>query len=630
MLTREEFRRAEQAVWLRRTEKLSAPLRSLLNSAESIDEQVDLLVTYAPPAVPKHLARSAASTDFAEARAAHEEIFHLHDELFSRMNSYVDTVGGRAVQGVPGFPALFTSLAISAVKRLAEHPQILLVELKEFSGFGGELADPVPFHDIDVTFNDPPQNIFGNNIPVGLVELNVFDGVRIADHESQELLSGLAYELPLSASPTCPCIPGEICSGTFCRATHGARVLSVISASEAGVARAAGKVDLHIPNNDKVCDADGAAGAYSWLFGESVYTINESYFCVDGANSMSGVLRDGRIQDYYARQYGMLTVRAAGNEALSGDSLLEPACPNTLNSLCVGGVTPTKTMWPESDWKNPPGQDREEPDLVALGEDVRRALPGASRTAWADGDGTSLASPAVTGMVAMYRERCSGSIPFAHQNQIRAVFRNLAFSADADSMGRYSTPAPAAMQDFKDGAGFLSAGPLLYLCGGEPPGGLLINQGLVTIDMAEDGTDMPGGSVEYQAGYPFDETADYTSAPDAASREGHLLFSLGTLDPGDRVRFSISWSACVSSPTGGALTTAGSDFDLFLYKKPVGGSGGKYIFGSQSVDDVNEGFDVTLTSSHGSGDYEIWVSWESGSTCAGHTIESLGWSSARW
>lgn len=38
----------------------------------------------------------------------------------------------------------------------------------------------------------------------------------------------------------------------------------------------------------------------------------------------------------------------------------------------------------------------------------------------------------------------------------------------------------------------------------------------------------------------------------------------------------------------------------------------EYVYGSQSVQDVDEGFDVIITPEDGDGDYEVWVSWPAG------------------
>ncbi|MBK7578656.1 MAG: hypothetical protein IPI67_00485 [Myxococcales bacterium] len=50
-----------------------------------------------------------------------------------------------------------------------------------------------------------------------------------------------------------------------------------------------------------------------------------------------------------------------------------------------------------------------------------------------------------------------------------------------------------------------------------------------------------------------------------------------------------------------------TDFDLYLYNVTTG----QYVYGSQTLDDNNEGFDITFPSS---GHYQIWLSWPTGLT----------------
>jgi len=45
------------------------------------------------------------------------------------------------------------------------------------------------------------------------------------------------------------------------------------------------------------------------------------------------------------------------------------------------------------------------------------------------------------------------------------------------------------------------------------------------------------------------------------------------------------------------------DFDLFLYNPALG-----YVWGSQSLDDNNEGFDYTVQAGEG-GTYQVWLTW---------------------
>src|SRR5690606_13339155 len=92
-----------------------------------------------------------------------------------------------------------------------------------------------------------------------------------------------------------------------------------------------------------------------------------------------------------------------------------------------------------------------------------------------------------------------------------------------------------------------------------------------------------------------------------------------------RIRASISWDTCVSEPSG--TRTVGTDFDLFLYNA----SQQRYVYGSQSIADVEEGFDVTLWQEAGDGEYEVIIAWPEGSSgCNGPVLDGTGGWSIRW
>lgn len=52
----------------------------------------------------------------------------------------------------------------------------------------------------------------------------------------------------------------------------------------------------------------------------------------------------------------------------------------------------------------------------------------------------------------------------------------------------------------------------------------------------------------------------------------------------------------------GTIADVRNDFDLYLYNQ----SAGRYVFGSQSLDDNNEGFDVVVPED---GDYLVFLAW---------------------
>jgi hypothetical protein len=62
------------------------------------------------------------------------------------------------------------------------------------------------------------------------------------------------------------------------------------------------------------------------------------------------------------------------------------------------------------------------------------------------------------------------------------------------------------------------------------------------------------------------------------------------LQPGARVRATFSWEACVTTASPSANRTVPTDFDLFLYNR----TRDEGLYASQTDEDVNEGFDVTI------------------------------------
>jgi hypothetical protein len=100
-----------------------------------------------------------------------------------------------------------------------------------------------------------------------------------------------------------------------------------------------------------------------------------------------------------------------------------------------------------------------------------------------------------------------------------------------------------------------------------------------------------------------------------------------TFPAGTRVRATFSWEACALSKDPASTTrTVTTDYDLFLFRKPSGGSDpGKAIYSSQTNDDVNEGFDVVVPSTDG-GTYSLILIWpDGGNGCGGNERTALSW-----
>lgn len=146
------------------------------------------------------------------------------------------------------------------------------------------------------------------------------------------------------------------------------------------------------------------------------------------------------------------------------------------------------------------------------------------------------------------------------------------------------------------------------------------SHGLDDIDLGS-GEPLPEGEVHYDPEEPREEGFEPAPLSYDLPEVGRVGRLMGTvqLDAGNRIRYSISWDSHYDSLGGTRQPTV--DFDLFLYNA----STGAWLVGSQSVHDVNEGFDVVIDS-HEEGEYEIWLGWPSGES----GTEGLAWASAIW
>ncbi len=301
-------------------------------------------------------------------------------------------------------------------------------------------------------------------------------------------------------------------------------------------------------------------------------------------------------------------------------------------------------------------ETREEPDLTALAGDTygfSGACAGHSHQTvrvlevdpnsysnW-DGDtGTSFAAPAVTAMAALAREACAERWGDPLDARfLRSLLRTAAWGGNPGGDWRYSTPLDPndptilAEKDRKDGAGMLLADGVMEFC--TTGGAQGTEGGSGSLDLSED-EDFPGTNGDYpDAGWtppgedPAMHVMDYSVSPEmVVDLNNKLLWhSEDALDAGTRFRATFSWDSCPLDVTGDAPANRAVDIDLFL----VNADTGWIAYASQSVDDVNEGFDVTLPEGPERGHYELWIAWPEGSeACGGGSFEPYGWTLRWW
>lgn len=486
--------------------------------------------------------------------------------------------------------------------------------------------DPVEVHEIDDTFN--ASGFYGAKQRVGIVEVDDGDCVLGSAHEAFDFTSGFHY----SASPSGSCIT-----------THGTQVASVISGSVDGTRCGASDVEFYYANDgspmsfpsgtvDTVgCNPDAIVKAYQWFaavgdYGDpfddpTIAVVNESFGCVHQNITClhsGGRGVDGVTQDYYARIYGMPVVKAAGNR--NCDDERHEACPYTLNSICVGSASSAGVMSGFSSYTNPGitsgigpdapyNLDREEPDLVAVGGQLdpngERICLAEAGAGWGGEWGTSYSAPTVSSLIALFREYCE---PIREQrfNQriFRALLRTASYAGNPHGPA-YSTPKPSV--DHRDGGGLITAPKLHDAC--DSPSG---DFGEITIDLSG-GTAPPDDRRLYTPGWnpagetqslgaPDAELQDFSNNPSSSDLKADKLLEV-SLSPGDRLRYTWSWDACALDDEGDAPVAVSVDFDLFLYNPALG-----YVWGSQSLDDNNEGFDYTVQPGEG-GTYQVWLMW---------------------
>ncbi|NUP07990.1 MAG: S8 family serine peptidase [Polyangiaceae bacterium] len=434
------------------------------------------------------------------------------------------------------------------------------------------------------------------------------------------------------------------CEAGHCLDGHGTEVLGIVG-------QMLPDAELYYPNVgepnwldiDSVQCTPAIVHAYEYLVSNGVKFVNESYECENAPRDFDGV-----IEDYFSRKHGVLITKSANNKANLA------ACSSTWNGICVGGVNLDKEMYCNSSYRNDIAgdTDREEPDVVAYAGDGHPAdCPGvpdqdvlvasaAGDSLYAGKTGNSFASPAVLSLAVLMKEFCESQGQGTPNNlELRAMIINGATRANPDGW-RYSTSKPG--QDHKDGGGFIDGPGLRVFC--TTGGNEIAIKGAGTIYPQESGTlGMPESDPEYPDVPPQSNDGtlqpanqDLLPSKDGASYKYINLFATQPgggieLEKGNRIRVTFSWEACAYDGNGDEPVTdaadrsVATDFDLFLYNATIG----RMFYASQSFDDVNEGFDVTIPSADWNGSYQAILVWPKDATgCDGK--ENYAWGGRVW
>ena len=663
-----ELRKAEKKAYLKRYSSFLPGLLRSLKKAPA-DQIQRVAIHYKTDFDWRKFAPDLYDKDQTRARSAQEKLKEAIAKKAKSLTAELVELGLKVNLAGKAMPVLFAEGSPANVLKLRARNDLKLVaaneplevELRGSSPSedcdNGSFTDSISFHKIDTAFND--LGFYGHERKVGIFEESKQCALA-TDHEAfNDLQGGPHFNNP---SPNT--------DPTSCGNQHARSVASVIAGSVGTEGpRGAAKINLYYPNlgdpnavagGGPACNAQATLSSYEWLENQGVKTVNESFGCLAGGqcNLDFARAREGLTQDYFSRNYNMTIVKAAGNQNCEPE---QPACPWTLNSICVGGVASNLAMSNTSSYfnllLNGNLSDREEPDVVTLGgdgslsDDVCVATPlhgtvggqgGQGQNPyyeeWVGRSGTSFAAPAVTSMITLFKEACEENHDdFLPPRSLRAITRTMAFAANpADDP--YSTPRPTTLSppyDGKDGGGFLDAELLMLFCepGGAPGG---IQTGIIDLTDPDPG-DPPPGSASYRDEHgwhppgatqfkgPGQKTQDFGYSPGdpGNGRSWKLLRNLGTLAAGTKIRATYSWDACGPNQ-GSAPGAVGTDFDLFLYKAKPGSE--DYVWASQSLDDNNEGFQYTVQAGE-EGPFQIILMWDDDSGCDGSQFEpyTLAW-----
>ena len=248
-------------------------------------------------------------------------------------------------------------------------------------------------------------------------------------------------------------------------------------------------------------------------------------------------------------------------------------------------------------------------------------VPDATSTTAYKGDaGTSLASPAAAAMIALAQEYCETRFNQTFSNLAwRAIARNATWDANPTGW-KYST-LNSVSGDHEDGGGLLTLGALVNVCHPPTGGGPTTQRVGKVINLNDPGDPPPVGGLPPGNGFgppPGGQSLHTRNStppnPGTDRRKYVRLTSFVGLPEGTRLRATLTWNSCLVT-SGVAPGEIGVDFDLFLWHD--GPTNPRPYYGSQTIDDNNEGFDVTLQKGDG-GDLSVWVAFPDTATgCAG-------------
>lgn len=615
------MRELDSRAWVQKNGRLSRALSR--RTLETPDETFSVGVVFDPGADYADLGAGRRSSDPGEREAARKLVSQRLEERGKPIASELERIGIDVQKISRGIPVVFARGTGEALRSIGEVPGVALVFLAKHGTVRNHAA-PNSMSDSGIASVFNANSKFAINQKIGYAELE-HCGIY---HEHEAFQDGMTPAVEYSHESSIPegCSSDFDCEGecgsgdgrcvsmdgtTKCVAKHATEVMSAVVASRDGDPWGTAASTLYYYNGDfDACLGLSIDDAYAYFESNDVTNVVQSWNCFDPAD-------EGIVQDFYARDAGILIAMAAGNSTEGGGF----ACPNSLNSICVGGhAAGGASMYVDSNWRNPSGvtfdwppDDREEPDVTALGVAVQ--IAGLTSTSdWINLPGTSYAAPTVAALAALIKNECEVAYSgIEHQPYgVRTMIMVSAHTRNPDSEWMYSTPNPHG-NDFADGAGGIYAATFgdcddLPGSGTDGPdgGGFdVIDEGLTEGEVGPDGDPPDIDSPPPGEGEPlllWPQNHD-----DPGSNDGRLYSLRGAtpfVSDGTRVRVVMSWNTCPTPSylgfAAGPPTRVAVDYDLFLYNATTK----KYAFSSQSFFDNNEGFDVIVPDD---GVYEIYV-----------------------
>ena len=433
------------------------------------------------------------------------------------------------------------------------------------------------------------------------------------------------YHTPASCSSDseCRCLQGATgteskCVNGLCRVAedpraHTHHVASRVAASVGSMKLHAAEVALFV-SNDYVVDLVEQASVLDWFVTSGVQIVNLSFGPDNGFTYSSW----DSLLDQYSYEDHLLFVKSAGNGPDNNVTC------DALSNLCVGATLANATyeddftdddMDPMSSWRNPVDpnaapllKDAERPDLVSQGTGALVAsaeLPDE----WLHHPtgGTSMATPVVTGLVALLRdcrEEVFGTTP--RHTSLRAMMRNASWTPhtlEDPSAPFYPFGGAAPAHDAKAGVGIPSGSRVLRYCEETTHPDCRNGCPIDEEDNFGAGTAMnlweplPAWMQSADSGENNSVTVGNSGEVIGALKSGQNLrrelfpgVSLGTFRADDRLRVSLSFMPCPDNGDGSPAV----DYDLVACSE----SQQECFAVSESFDDTNEGFDVIFSQTY--------------------------------